>query len=132
MLHHNWDTCREGEAQNAIFPHNKETWAVPESGNAVCRKWFLLSSERCWGGNLVRERGCSREKKAFVKSLAICENIEWEDRTCQDWTFREFNLLGKTYANWTVNTMWNMISCERGKNQVFQSIGDISICQVIR
>ena len=100
---------REGKAQNSICPHNKETWAVSESGNAVLRKWFLLRSERCWGGHQVRQREYSREK-AFIKSFSHVWEYKWEEQNCQDWTLNEYNLLGKTYANWTVNTRWNMIS----------------------
>ena len=82
MLHHNWDTCQEGKAQNAICPHNKETWAVSESRKAALWKWFLLRSERCQRSHEVKEWGYSREKKwHWYRALAISENIEWEELT---------------------------------------------------
>ena len=112
MLHHNWDTCREEKAQNAICPHNKETWALSESQKAALWKWFLLRSERCWGGNQVREReGLPGRRNGLYKELAIYENIEWEEQTCQDWTFKEFIYLVKLMltGQWIQGGTWSVL-----------------------
>ena len=101
----------EGKAQNSISPHNKETWAVSESGNAVLRKWFLLRSERCWGGHQVRQREYSREK-AFIKSFSHVWEYKWEEQKFQDWSFKNIVYLVKLVltGQWIQGEIWSVLS----------------------
>ena len=98
------------KAQNSICPHNKETWAVSKSGNAVLREWFLLRSERCWGGHQVRQREYSREK-AFIKSFSHVWEYKWEEQKFQDWSFKNIVYLVKLMltGQWIQGEIWSVL-----------------------
>ena len=110
MLHHNWDTF-EREKHRIPYVHITRRPELCQSQEMLfwASGFYWDLKDLSWGGNQVRQRVYSREK-AFIKSFSHVWEYKWEEQKCQDWTLNEYNLIGKTYANWTVNTRWNMIS----------------------
>ena len=77
-------------------------------------------------------KGPPGRRNGIYKELAICENIERENRHARIEPSKNLiDLVNLHKLNSEYKVEYDQI-CEREKNQVLQHIGDISICQVIR